>query len=178
MSKAYMESVADEAPIVSARNVALPRKSYLLRCVNCEFKRSKVKPDPKDASKTVGNNPMLERTWEIVSPSTVRILDVAKTQATGEKVYNEVIVEGIQVRDWMTMTAKTANIVKADSTRLGVELPDDEQPDVAAYVGKTANAILKTVVTRAKDEETGEPIQLPDGSIKDDYQHQLQEWLG
>lgn len=177
MSKAYLESPEAAANVASARGVKLPRKSYLLRCINCEFGRSKIKTNP-ETGETSGNNPMFTRTWEIVSPERVRILNTEKTKEKGENVYDEVIVAGIQVRDWLTLTPKTVHIVKQDSARLGVELPDDETPDTAAYVGKTANAILSTNVAFAKDEETGEIIELPDGTKKEDFQHRLQEWLG
>jgi len=177
MSKAYLESPEAAANTASARNVKLPRKSYLLRCINCEFGRSKEKVNPETGEKS-GNNPMFTRTWEIVAPEKVRVLNQEKTREKGENVYDEVTVAGIQVRDWLTLTPKTVNIVKQDSARIGVELPDDETPDIGAYIGKTANAILSTTVTLAKDEETGEVIELPDGTKKEDFQHRLQEWLG
>jgi hypothetical protein len=121
---------------------------------------------------------MLERKWEIVSPEKVKIKNEEKTKEKGEPVFDEVAIAGLTVMDWLTITEKTKNIVRADSARLGVEPPDDEAPDVMQYIGKTANAILYTKVEFSKDEETGGFIMLPNGDRKVDYQHQHGEWLG
>jgi hypothetical protein len=162
MSKSYVEAGAAEPQ--KQFNIRLPKKAYTLRCIGVEFKRSKKKDDG------TGDNPMLEREWEVVSPEKVKIKG-----EDGE--LREVTVQGLTIRDWLTMTAKTAKIVEKDSARLGVEIPDDEIPNTKAYEGKTGIAILGTNVIPAKDEETGEAITHGNGEPVVQYQHRINEWL-
>lgn len=165
MSQTYLDTPTGEDQAAPKNfSIRLPRKSYRLRCISCEFKRSKAKPDGG------GNNPMLEREWEVISPETVTIKN-----ESGED--SKVTISGLRVRDWLTMTAKTGMIVRADSNRLGVEPPDDEAPNTQIYLGKEANAILQTTVDTAKDEETGKPILNSDDKPIVRYQHSIREWI-
>lgn len=175
MSTDYLNT-PDEAPVANYK-VKLPKKAYTLRCVEAAFGRSKPKVDPKTGEAT-GNNPMYTRTWEVVSPESVRIKNVEKSAETGEEVFEDVIIAGLTVMDWLTLTSKTARVVKADANRLGIEPPDDDGSSVTSFIGKEAQAILRTDVQKAIDEETKQPIKLPNGEDKIDYRHQIAEWLG
>ncbi len=163
MSKAYLEQGSAEPQ--KSFNVKLPYpKKFRLKCIECEFGRS------KDKGNGEGNNPMFTRTWEVVSPERVKIKDVA-----GNIV--EVVVQGLKCMDWLTMTPKTAKIVLADSERLQVEPPDDELPVPQNYIGKEADAILRTNVQPRVDPDTNEPILDSKGNAVTGYQHQIAEWL-
>lgn len=177
MATDYMDG-PDDAPVANHK-IKLPKKAYKLRCVECDFSRSKEKTDPKTGLKA-GNNPMYVRKWEVVEPATVKIRSAEKSAAEGKDVFDEVTIAGLTVMDWLTLTPKTKNIVKADCNRLGVEPPDDNGASVTQYINKEAYAILFTKVTSSIDEETREPILLPSGEPRIDYQHQIPNdgWLG
>ena len=168
MSSAYLTAPTDEP--LKDFEVILNRGAYTLRCIACVFKRSKEKIDENTGEKS-GNNPMLERTWEVISPEVIK----CKNALTGE--LEEKNIAGLQVRDWLTMTSRTGKIVKADSVRLGVEPPDDEKPNVMAYIGKTARAKLMTKTEFDMDENTGAFIMIGDKQ-KIVYRHSIVEWLG
>jgi hypothetical protein len=168
MSTAYIDEGSQQPQ--QTFNIKLPKKAYRLKCIDVVFKRSKKKIDQKTGQE-VGDNPMLERTWEVIAPEKVMI----KVDSEGNK--KEVVVAGLKVKDWLTMTPKTANTVKNDSERFGVDLPDDERPNVKAYINKEGAAILITNEVKQIDEETSEPITDSKGNPVISYQHQLQEWL-
>lgn len=161
MSRAYAETVAETSEAQQAGNIRFPRKNYLLRCVECTYGRSKVK---EVDGKTVGNNPMLTRVWEVVSPETVRIDD------------KEYIIAGKQITDYLTMTGKNAKNVVADSERLGVPVPDDEEPNTEVYLGKEARALIFSEGQKWTDEETGEPIKDSKGDEVTSFRYSIR-WL-
>lgn len=163
MAKSYIEE-GEKLP-QKRFNIRLPYpKMFRLKCLECTFGRSKKKDDG------TGDNPMLTRRWEVTSPESVNIKD-----ENGEMVPTS--IQGLEVNDWLTMSAKTGNIVKADSERLGVEIPDDELPNVQAYIGKEANAVLRTNVVVLKDADTGEPLVDGKGEPCITYQHNISQWF-
>jgi hypothetical protein len=174
MGTEYLDA-PDEAPSANYK-IKLPKKSYKLRCIKAEFKKSKERKQAN--GEITGNNPMIERTWEIVEPQSVKVKNIEKSIAEGSDVFEEVVIAGLDVMDWLSMTPKTKSVVKADSTRLGVEPPDDTGANATQYLNKEGWAILSTNVDTAIDEETKEPILLPSGETKIDYKHRLAEWLG
>lgn len=138
MSTSYLTQTSNEP--TKMFNVELPYpKKYTLRCIDCVFKRSKT-----------SDNPMLERTWEIIAPSTVNVM------VNGEK--KEVSIAGLTFKDWLTMSAKTAEIVRQDSAWLSVTPPDDEMPNTEIYKGKEATGFVATEKIVAKDPDTQQPI--------------------
>lgn len=156
MSTEYAEQPAETTDKSIDFAVKLPKKKYQLRCIECEFKIGK---EPK-------NTPYLQRTWEIVSPSTVTVND---------QTYN---IAGIRIKfDNVYLTAKNAARVKADSVRLGVEIPDNETPNTKAYLGKLTNAILVTEEDAQIDEETKEPITDADDKPVIKFYHRIQEFI-
>lgn len=175
MATDYMDG-PDDAPVANHK-IKLPKKSYKLRCIDVDFGRSKAKIDPK-TGEAAGNNPMYTRTWEVIEPATVKVRSAEKSAAEGKDVFDEVTIAGLTVMDWLALTPKTKNVVKADCARLGVEPPSDDGSSAAQYKNKEAYAILSTSVETAIDEETREPIVLPSGEKKVDYRHRLAEWLG
>lgn len=163
MSKAYLEQTGTEPQ--KSFNIKLPYpKLFTLKCIECEFGRS------KDKGNGEGNNPMFTRTWEVVAPERVKIKN-----DKGEMV--EVVVQGLKCMDWLTMTAKTGKIVLADSERLGVEPPDDELPNPQAYLGKEGKAILRTNAQPRVDPDDGTPICDSKGTPVVGYQHNIAEWI-
>lgn len=175
MSKVYLEAPevvegataadAPEASTIGNFKFALPKKAFKLKCVEATFGKSKVKADGS------GGNPMITRKWQIVAPEKVMI----KVGNEGNR--EEKVVAGCGLMDWLTLTAKTKNIVIKDSTRLGVEPPDDEMPNLKAYEGVEAMAICSTKVAPEMDEETGEPILNTKGEAVVKFQHNITEWL-
>jgi len=143
-------------------SIRLPVKEYTLRCTEAEFGKSKEKEDGK------GNNPMITRTFEIISPEIVKVKD-------GES-FREVIIQGLQLKNWLVITAKTKSFVEKDCAIFGVDLPDDERPNLNVYIGKEVKALLRTTVKSVVDEETGEPI-MSGGKPKVNYQHSIAEFL-
>jgi len=125
LSLAFLETPGNggEAPIENNFKILLPSpKVYTLRCVDAEFKKSKVKEDG------TGGNPMIQRTWEVVSPEKVMIKD-PNSQNPADKI--QVGILGLKVMDWLTLSAKAANFVKADCARFGIDPStlDDENPN-------------------------------------------------
>jgi len=157
MSTNYVdETPTDSTEVAIDARLELPKKKYQLRCIECEFK---IGSAPK-------NTPYLQRTLEVVSPSSVTI---------GEKSYN---IAGLKIRfDNVYLTAKNGARVKADSKRFGVDIPDNETPNTQAYIGKLVDAILTTDVVKEVDEETKEPITDSDGKPIVKYYHRIQEYI-
>lgn len=146
--------------------VRLPQKAYTLRCTGVEFKKSALKDDGKGGTK--GGHPMLERSYEIAAPEKIKVKDGDGTK--------EVVVQGIKLKDWLVITAKTKDFVEKDCRVFKCDMPDDERPVINQYIGKEVKALLRSVVTNVVDEETKEPI-MAGGKPIVRYQHSIVELL-
>lgn len=139
-------------------------KLFTLCCIGVTFGRSKKKDDGS------GDNPMFTRRFEVVSPETVNVKN-------DEGNFVLTSIQGLEVTDYLTLSSKTKEIVKRDCERFQVDIPDDETPNVLAYVNKTAKATLITDRNVMKDVDTGEPILDSKGQPVIFYRHTIKQWI-
>jgi hypothetical protein len=142
MSKNY----ADQEAGPELSNVKIPRKCYKFR----------VLPDTRFGLSKSSGNPMITLVAEVIEP------DVVEDKASGTSIK----VGGKHAVDYLVLTDKGAKKVKAACGALGVELPDDESPDVESWFGLTFDAYAGTTAEDRMDETTGEPAVNPNTGEK------------
>lgn len=165
---------ATEAPVNLGSNIALPRDRYIIRCTAEEFGPSKS-----------SGNPMITRTWEIVSPESIMI-DGKKVIIAGTEIkrYNTLEVIGDQAK-----TLKAVGSYLADNAKLGLPSAevDTENPELLCE-GVCAHAILSseeqvtrkalTDEERAEGKKFGEAIKDQEGNELKRYNHRIEQILG
>lgn len=130
-------TTAPKPEVKVGKNVPLPKKNYVLRCVEEEYKESSK------------GNMMIEREWEIVEPAQVEYSD---------KI---IITAGVNMRQYLTCicklptgevdekkTASMMNSVKADYHKLGFDTDIDENNPLAK---NQAKGILADWVCNSKE---------------------------
>ena len=152
----------------------LPTDRYIVRCKKEEFGISKS-----------SGNPMITRTWEIVSPDTIVV--------NGQSV----VIAGTEILQYLTLKnieddAKTKAAVGrylAENKKLGLysDEVDNENPSLVC-VGVVADAILASDENTRKKAPTPEQIAAgkkfgdnilgQDGKPIKSYQHKVGEILG
>lgn len=146
------------------RDTPFPKDSYVLHCVEEKF----------EISKKGEGNPMLVRTWEIVSPETIvvgdRTLSIAGEQITQYLVCK---VKNEDGEGWDTKKSdQSFSNLRDDLRNLGFDgtsIDDENPPQIAK--GKTVDAIVyaKEEVQRkapAPGQQKGEPIKVNGKEVK------------
>jgi hypothetical protein len=141
------------------KNVPLPKKNYVIRCIEEEYKESSK------------GNFMIEREWEIVEPAQVEYPD--KIVVTAGNTMRQYLTCVVKLPDGGKDERKTANcmaLVRADYTNLGFDTDVDEDNPLAKNQAKgmLADAICNskeyiqcedlTPEQRAKGNRQGTPI--------------------
>jgi hypothetical protein len=143
MSKAYVEQT-EAGPEIG--NVKIPKKVYKFR----------VLPDTRFSMSKTSGNPMVTLVSEVIEPEVV----IDKASGTSVKV------GGKRCIDYLVLTDKGAAKVRAACSAIGVETPDDENPDVESWFGLTFDAYAGTTAEDTIDETTGEPVVNPNTQEK------------
>lgn len=151
---------------MDAKQITVPRATYKLRVRDAERGISQLRTNEKTGQQT-GNNPMITLDLEIIDAAPVMV----RNPETGDT--ESVDINGLEVRQWVTLTEKALGPCNTIKSALGMEKATKEgllNEDSNLYKRKVGYAILEGKQRNITDStganiinpHTNKPVTVPE----------------